>query len=137
MHKRLFDRRQRSGIRVRPQHEYLYRVGDVLQTERPKRLESYAQTTVHVIAHRTRHADTTWRAFRLQPCCHFHHVTVDVGAVGNDIANVDADAKSDSSVRSHLAIKDRYLLLHSQRTPHRAIDTVEHHEQRVATGVDY
>ena len=59
-----------------------------------------------------------------------------VSTVGNDIADVDADAKSDRPLGSHLAINDRNLLLHSERTPHGAVDTVEHHEKRVTTGVD-
>jgi hypothetical protein len=89
-----------------------------------------------MIADRTRDADATWRAFCLQPYRNIHHVTMYVGAVRDDIADVDTDAKSDSSVGSCLAVKDWDLLLHSERTSHGTIDTVEHHEQRVAAGVD-
>jgi hypothetical protein len=36
----------------------------------------------------------------------------------------------------YLTINDRDLLLHSERTPHSTVDAVEHHEQRITTGVD-
>jgi hypothetical protein len=91
---------------------------------------------VHVIAHSARDADATGRAFRLQASGYIHHITMYVGAVGNDIADVDADAKSDSSIGRNLAINDKDLLLYLERTPNRAIHAVEHREQPVAAGLD-
>ena len=58
-----------------------------------------------------------------------------VGPVWNDIANVDADTKSDRSVGGHLSANDRDLLLYSKRTSHGAIDAVEYHEQRSRAGI--
>ena len=91
---------------------------------------------MHMIAHRSRDADAARRTFGLKPRRHIHRVAVEVSAIGNRVAKVDADAEADGSIRRLIAIMDRNLLLHLHRTAHRSIDAVEHDEQRVAAGLN-
>jgi hypothetical protein len=59
-----------------------------------------------------------------------------VGAVGNGVARIYADAKSDASVERLITIIHWDLLLDLNGTPHRSVNAVEHDEQRVAGGLD-
>jgi hypothetical protein len=60
---------------------------------------------------------------------------VHIHAIRNDVAHVDPDAESDCPIRRG-AVADRDLLLHTHSKSHRAIRTLEHHEQRITGGVD-
>jgi hypothetical protein len=59
-----------------------------------------------------------------------------VGAIGNRVAEVNPDAEADGSIRRLVTIADRNLLLHFHGTADRSVYAVEHDEQRVATGLD-
>ena len=89
-----------------------------------------------MIAHRSRDADAARRTLGLKSGRHIHDIAVDISAIWNHIANVDADAEADCPIRRLVAIVGRHLLLHLHGTAHRSIDAVEHDEQRVAPGVD-
>jgi hypothetical protein len=58
-------RRLLRRLSVGSQHERFYRVSDVLQTKRPKRLEGQIDPTLHVISHCLRDTDRPRRAFGL------------------------------------------------------------------------
>ena len=89
-----------------------------------------------MIAHRSRDANTARRAFSLKPRRHIHRVTVKVSPIGNRVAKVDPDAKSDGSIGWLLAVVDRNLLLHLDGTAHRSVDAVEYDEQGIAAGLN-
>ena len=122
--------------RLELQHKSLNRPGDVLQIEGAKLLEREIEPVMHMVAHRSRDADTTRRTFGLKPCRDIHRVAMQVGSVGNRVANVDADAKADGSIRRLVAVVDWNLLLHLHGTAHRPVDAVEHDEQGIAAGLD-
>ena len=124
------------AIEIDPGHERLDRTTDVLQLEQPKFLEIQTQPPMHVIAHRPRNTDTARRTFGLNSCCHIHRVAVQVSSIGNCVANVDPDAKSNSPIGRLVAIVDGDLLLDMNRTAHRPVDAVEDDQQRVATGLN-
>ena len=133
--KRPLDRFRRRGD-IEPQHKRLNRPGDVLQIERAKFLEGEIEPVAHMIAHRSRDADAARRTLGLESCRHIHHIAVDVSAIGNHIAHVDADAEADGPIRRLVAIVDGHLLLHLHGTAHRSINAIEHDEQRIAPRVD-
>ena len=100
--------RQRFGCRYGcgggsvdgPKHKRLDGSRDVLQVECPKRLEGEIEPVMHMIAHRARDADAAWRALGLEPGRDIHAVAVQVGSVGNRIADVDPHAEADGCDRA-------------------------------------
>ena len=91
----------------RPQHKRLNRPGNVLQIERAKLLEREIEPVTHMIAHRSRDADAARRTFGLKPRRHIHAIAVQIGPVGNRVANVDPDAKADGPIGRLATIVDR------------------------------
>ena len=89
-----------------------------------------------MIAHRSRDADAARRTLGLKSGRHIHHIAVDISAIWNHIADVDADAKADRPIGRLVAIVGGHLLLHLHRTAHRSINAVEHDEQGIASRVD-
>ena len=89
-----------------------------------------------MIAHRSRHADSSRGTFGLNSCCHIYGVAMQVSPVGNRIAKVDADAEAHGSIGRLVAIVDRNLLLHLHRTAHRPVNAVKHDEKGIATGLN-
>ena len=67
---------------------------------------------------------------------HIHRIAMQVGSIGNRVADVDPDAKADGSIGRLVAIVDRNLLLHLHGAAHRAVYAVEHDQQRVAACLD-
>jgi hypothetical protein len=124
------------GRPVGSPHEHIHRLRDVLQIERPPRLECQIEPASDMLVHRAGDRHGAGRALGLQPCRHVHTVTVHVAAIHDHVANVNADAKPDASVGRLFAIMVGHLLLYLHCTAHRPIDTVEHDEKCVARGVD-
>jgi hypothetical protein len=79
-----------------------------------------------MLPHRTRDTNPARLTIRLEPRRHVHHAAVDIEAIGNHIANVDADAKSDRPIGGLIAIEVGQLLLYVQEEAHRPINTIEH-----------
>src|SRR5580704_17036490 len=90
---------------------------------------------MHMIPHRTRDADAAHWAFRLQSGCDVHAIAMEVSAIGNHVADVDADAEANASVRCLIAVTDWHLLLHLDRAAHSTIDAVEGHQKRIAASL--
>jgi hypothetical protein len=63
---------------------------------------------------------------------------VDITAVWNHIADVDADAETgtDRPIGRLIAVAGWHLLLDLHRTAHCSVHAVEHHKQRIAAGID-
>ena len=90
---------------------------------------------MHMIPHRARDADAAHRAFRLQSGCDVYAVAMEVSAIGDHVADVDADAEANAPVRWLIAVTDWHMLLHLNRAAHSTIDTVERYQKRVAAGL--
>jgi hypothetical protein len=60
---------------------------------------------------------------------------VHIRAIRNDIADVDSNAESDCLIGRSVVV-GWHLLLRTHRTSHRAVDAVEHQQQRIAAGAD-
>jgi hypothetical protein len=58
-----------------------------------------------------------------------------VGSIGNRVANVNPDSKQNSSIWRLVLIIYRHLLLHLDGASHSAIDAVEDDEQGVAASL--
>jgi hypothetical protein len=61
---------------------------------------------------------------------------VQVGPIGNCVSDVDADTKVDRSIRRLVSIMNGDLLLHLHGTAHRAVNAIEHDEQRITSSLD-
>jgi hypothetical protein len=72
----------------------------------------------------------------LEPRCHVHNIAVQVGAIRNGIARIDADAEPNTAVERSIAIVSGNLLLYFYGAAHCPIDTVEHHKKHIARRVD-
>src|SRR5690348_3953215 len=91
---------------------------------------------MNMIAHRPRHADATSWAFRLEPGGDDHAIAVQIGSVGNRVADIDPNAEADGTIRRMALVMIRNLLLDLHCTLHRAFYAVEDDEQRIAAGPD-
>ncbi len=78
-----------------------------------------------VIAHGSSDANATRWTFALQPRHDVHSVAMEVGALGDHVADVDSDAKADGPIGGLVAVIVGRLPLHFYRTLHRTIDAVE------------
>src|SRR5690242_21765602 len=77
------------------QYKRLDWIGDILQSERAKRLEGKVGPPPHMITHRSRHADGARETLRLKSDRNIDRIAVQVGALGNCIADVDTDAEAE------------------------------------------
>ena len=87
---------------------------------------------MHMVAHGSRDADAAGRTFRLKSRRHIDCIAMQVSPIGNRVANVNSDAKSDCSIWLLISVNDRNLLLHPQGAAYRTVDAVEHDEQEIA-----
>src|SRR6202042_2743931 len=125
-----------EGSLTRPRQKPLDRAVDVLQRERPKFLENKTKPVLHMIAHRPRNADAARRTLGLESGRHIHYVAVDIEAIWNDIADVDADAEADRLIGREVAIMGGHLLLHLHRATHCSVNALENDKQRATSGID-
>ena len=107
-----FDRLGCGRTRVETQHEGFDRPGDVLQRQRPERLECQVQLLADMVAHRARDAHSADRTHRLKPGRHVDPVAVNIGALGEHVADVDPDPKADALAGRQIAVELRHPALH-------------------------
>jgi hypothetical protein len=109
---------------------------DVLDLLLPDVREPDIETTVHLLAHRSRHADPAGLGQRFQPRRDIDAVARDVGAVDDDVTQVDADAELDALVgRLQLVIR-AHRTLHVDRATQRGVGTAEFEQHPVTSGFD-
>ena len=82
------------SVLIEPQDERLHLARDILQRERAELLEFEAEPITAAVVDGTRHADTAWRAYRLEPCSHDDAVSMQVHPVEDDIADVHSDPEA-------------------------------------------
>src|SRR5580704_7169752 len=118
-HRPLLAARQRfCGVRNWRNHKRLDRPSNVPQIECSKLLKSEAEAVTNMVAHRTRDADGARRTFGLKPCRYIDDITMDIGAIWNHIADVNADAEADRLIGREVVIMDWNLLLDVHRATH-------------------
>ena len=106
------------------------------EAERPKLLEHEVESPPHMVAHRSRDADSARWTLGLKSCHHIHRVTVQVGAIGNRVTDVDSDPESDGFIWGLVRVVERNLLLHLHRAAYCPVDAIEHDEKEIATSLD-
>ena len=89
-----------------------------------------------MIAHGPRHTYSTGRTLGLKTRGHIHGVTVQIGPIGNCVANIDTDAEADCPVNGLIRMERRKFLLHLYSTAYSAVDAIEHHEQGITAGLN-
>ncbi len=62
---------------------------------------------------------------------------MEVGAVWDRVAHVDADAKANAAVGRLVTVIDRHLLLHPDSAPHCTVDAVERDQQGISAGLHH
>ena len=77
-----------------------------------------------------------WRALSLESCSNVNRIAMKVSSIGNRVADVNSNAKSDGAVRKLISVMERDPLLHLHCTTHRTVDAVEHNQQRIAPSLD-
>ena len=86
---------------------------------------------MHMIAHRPRNADASWRAFGLEPGSYVNGVPVQIGPIRNSVPDVDPYAKTNCSIRGLVAVQGRHLLLHLRSATHCPIYAIEQIENEI------
>src|SRR4029077_20603786 len=89
-----------------------------------------------MLSYRSRHADATGWTLGLESGRDIHHISVDVSAIRDHIADVDAHTETDGPIGRLLAIVGGHVFLHHHGTAHRSINAVKHDEQRIAPRAD-
>ena len=102
----------------------------------PHVVEDVAQLVTDLVAHGTRDADAAGLRQCLQPRRDVDTVAIDVAAVGDDVAEVDPDAKGDAFVFGRLGVAVDHRPLDLDRATHRIDDAGKFHQHAVAGGLD-
>ena len=112
------------------------RPGDVLCQHLAKVVKAERKFVAHGVAHGAGDANAPWRSHCFQPRRDIHAVAVDVIAVTDDIANIDAYAEFDPPVERHGFVALGHAPLHVHSAPHRVHRTGKFHQQPIARGLD-
>ena len=101
------------------------RLRDILEPLLPEVLEAEIEAVLHVTEDAAGNADGAWLRERLQSRRHVHAVAKDVGAVHDDLVEVDAHTELDPSVAGHLAV----ALAHASLNRDGAVDRRDHAQE--------
>jgi hypothetical protein len=124
-----------SSGRGGSQHKRLYRMGNVLKTERAERLEDKIKLPAHMLTYGPRNADAARRALNLESRCDVHGIPVQISPVSNCVAKINPHPKADGPISGLVTVVDRHVLLDLNGAPHGTIDAVEHDQQGIATSL--
>ena len=113
-----------------------HRLADVLNRLRAHVGELDLDLAGHVIEHGAGHADAAGRGQDLQARGDVDAVAVDVGALDDDVAQVDADAQPDTPLVRQLGLARRHGALNLDGAVHRLDDARELGQQAVAHELD-
>jgi hypothetical protein len=112
------------------------RARDVLEPSLAEILEPIGQLVLHVIADGARDQDAARLCKRLEPGRDVDAVAVDVLALDDDVAEIDADAQRDALFLGQPALALGDAPLHFDRALHRLDHAREFHERAVAHQLD-
>src|SRR6266700_3930639 len=112
------------------------RARDVLDALLALILERVRQPVTDVVAHRPGNTDAAGLSERFQARRDIDAIAKDVAALGDDVAEIDADAKPDLPLVGHLRLAVDHPALHLGGAAHRIYDAREFHQQAVAGSLD-
>src|ERR1700722_5917915 len=92
---------------IEAKYERFHRLRDILQRQGTKVFELKTDPVAAVIAYEARDADGAGLANRLQPGSDVDTFTVQIGAVRNDVADIDTHAEPHAVVRCIVAVEIR------------------------------
>ena len=127
----------RCRRRVQRNGKHANRPHDVLDLLLADVVKANIETAMHLLAHRRRHADSAGLGQRFQTRRHVDTVARDVGAVDDDVADVDADAELDALVGRFRLIICVHCPLHVDCAVERRIRAGEFEQHPVAGGLDH
>ena len=126
-------RRRGRGIGHAPGAD---RTGDVLERELAQVLEAEVELAADLVVHLAGDADTAWLGPAFQPGGDVDPVAVDVLALDDHVADVDADPKPDALGRGQVQLAPGHAVLDRHRAGDRLDDGSELAQGAVARQVD-
>src|SRR5262245_50453182 len=111
-----------------------HRPGDVFDLLLAQILEAEIDFVAHLVAYHAADADPARLGQSLEPCDDIDAVVVDVAALDDDVAEIDADAELDAALRWHALIAQRHRALPFEGVAHRVDDAGELDQEPVAGG---
>ena len=106
-----FLRRNLPARRVPLHAERLHRTLDVLQRQCAEIIELHLDPLAHEVTHRSRDHDAAWRRLGLQPRRHVHAIAIEILAIDDQVAQVQADAEDDGCVHGLVPVGLGHCLL--------------------------
>jgi hypothetical protein len=123
-----------GGVRAEQDAMGAHRPGDVLDLLLAHVLEREIELVSHLIAHDAAGTDATRLRQGFEAGRDVDPVAIDVGAVDDDVADVQPDAKFDAAFRRYSDVAIGHLALDIDGAAHRVDDTGELDEDAVAGG---
>ena len=112
------------------------RPGNVLDGMLAQVLEPETQFVANLVVHIARNENAPRFGESLQACRDVDAVAIDIVAVADDVADIDADAELNAALRRHLGIALGHASLHVDRAAHRIDYAREFQQQAVAGRLD-
>ena len=106
----------------------MHRPGDVLDLLLAQILEGKGQPVANLIVDRIGHEHPADIGQGFDPCRNVDAVAIEVVALDDHIAEIDADAQFDALVRRDACVPLRDRLLHLDRATHRIDDADKFHQ---------
>ncbi len=113
-----------------------HRSGDVLDLLLAEVIEDKGQPVADVIVNRVGHKHGTGLGQGLNARRDVDAVAIEIVALDDHIAEIDADAQFDAAVRRDAGVPLGHRLLHRDRAAHRIDDAGKLYQQAVAGGLD-
>jgi hypothetical protein len=131
-------RHERSGSDLgRRQPIGAHRAGNVLNALLPEILEAIGELVADLIADDPRDAQAARLRERLQARCNIDPIAENIVAIGDDVAEIDADAELNAPLVRHICLAREHPALKLDSAAHRIHDTGELDQHAVAGGLDY
>jgi hypothetical protein len=99
-------------------------------------LENKGQPVADMVVHRIGDEHPAGVGQGLDACGDIDAVAIEVVALDDHVAEIDADAQFDAAVRPGTGVPLGHRLLHRDRAAHRVDDAGKFHQQAVAGGLD-
>ena len=99
-------------------------------------VEADIEAPMHLLAHRSRHTDATWLGKRLQSRRHVDAIAGDVGAINDDVAEVDTNPELEALYGRPRLIVWPHRPLHINCATERGVRAGELEQHPVARGLD-
>jgi hypothetical protein len=113
-----------------------HRPSDVFDALLTHVVERVGQLVADLIAHRPGNADPAGLGERFQPCCDIDPVAEDVAVLGDDVAEVDADAEPDAPLVADHGLTVDHPALNLGGAAHRVDDARKFRQHAIAGILD-